>query len=62
VLGALSTAIGLFALCNPGFFFPAHGLEHSLIRLVGGVFTVFGIARIINAIVQLRRLSGRGSR
>jgi hypothetical protein len=59
VLGAFSTAIGLFALCNPGFFFPARGLEHTLIRVVGGVFVVFGVARIVNAIVQIKQLLSR---
>jgi len=56
ILGAFSTAIGLFALCNPGFFFPARGMEHTLIRVVGGVFVVFGLVRIVNAIAQMRRL------
>jgi hypothetical protein len=61
VLGAFSTAIGLFALCNPGFFFPARGIEHTLIRVVGGIFVIFGLARIVNAIVQVRRLASRKS-
>jgi hypothetical protein len=55
LLGAISTGLGALLLSAPELFFPAQRVEHTLLRIIGGIFLVFGIVRIVNAVIQLRR-------
>jgi uncharacterized membrane protein HdeD (DUF308 family) len=56
ILGAISTAVGAALLISPGTLFPRPGAEQNLLRTAGAVFLVFGVVRIVNAVVQVRRL------
>jgi hypothetical protein len=58
LLGAISTGTGALLLIAPGLFFPAQRVEHTLLQIIGGIFLVFGIVRIVNALIQLRRPRG----
>ena len=61
-LGAISTSVGVVLLIAPGLFFPPARVEHLYTRIIGAVFLVFGLTRIVNALVQLRRLRGSAPR
>jgi hypothetical protein len=58
LLGAISMGAGAVLLSAPALFFPAQRVEHNFLRVIGAVFLVFGIVRIVNAFVQLRRPHG----
>ena len=60
--GAISTAVGTVLLVAPGLLFPPTRIEHLYARIIGGVFLIFGLTRIVNAIIQLRRLGAAASR
>jgi uncharacterized membrane protein HdeD (DUF308 family) len=59
VLGGISIGAGLLFLTAPGFVFPATGPERVMVRVVGVIFIVFGVVRVINSLLQLKRLRGR---
>lgn len=57
LLGAISAGIGVVLLSSPDLVLSGAHAERGFVRVIGGVFLVFGISRIVNAILQIRRLS-----
>lgn len=56
LLGLVSACAGAFLVSSPRQFLPGAGADLMPVRIVGVILLVFGIIRIVNALVQLRRM------
>ena len=59
VLGLASLGGGAFLMGAPHLVFSSARAELMPVRIVGIILIVFGIVRIVNAVVQLRRMRRR---
>ena len=51
VMGAISVAVGFYLFNVPGF-----GSNTLPIRIVAGILVVFGLVRIVNSVIRLRKI------